>query len=195
MGWQTAFFFKPQVVPGGDFLSSFVSLCLCLCPWLAAPLCPCRAGLVLSLSPSLPPPGTRCVKASSGCHSGPFLGSTGLRVLQPPTAPGPLQPGSCAQRPATGTLLRHPHKGSGGRTQCPLMVFSLSQRRVLKKTTASVLPRGEAGKGKEGALQWSLVSSLINQLQEECGQKPWRAGESTRYTKLWVHLAESHSRA
>lgn len=48
--------------------------------------------LALTLPPSLPPPGTRCVKASSGCHSGPFLGSTGLRVLQPPAAPGPLQP-------------------------------------------------------------------------------------------------------
>lgn len=91
----------------------FLSVSVFVPGWQPPLPLPCSQALARVLSlfpPSLPLPGTRCVKASAGCHSTPFLGSTGLRVLQPPTALGPLQPRSYAQRLATERVCCDTHK-------------------------------------------------------------------------------------
>lgn len=119
---------------------------------------------------SFPPPGCRCVKPSSGCHSVPFVGSTGLRVLQPPTAPGPLQP----RRLCSKDTLRS--KAAGGPGVCfdthkrapedapnALGWFPPTPEMVPWRKPISTCPiRGRAGKeGQDRALQHSLAGKLI----------------------------------
>lgn len=139
-----AVFSKPQVVTRGVLsLSLFVSLWLCLCPWMAAPLCPCH---------SFPPSGSQGGKASSGCHSGPFVGSPGLSVSQPP--PPSLRPSvalEAASKAGCEVCFDTHKRAASGSTKRPGMV-SPSRRGGSKEKTNQLhlpVPRGGGKLGEQ----------------------------------------------
>lgn len=193
MGWQATFFFKPQVVPGGDFLFLCFSRSLSL-SLAGSPLCPCRAHTLsraqaLSLSPLPPSPwhpvceglGWLSLHSLSGLHR--------PQGITTPHCPGPSAASKLCSKTGHRESAVTPTKGLWlwRMHQMPSVVFHLPQRWFLKETTSPVLQWAGAGKVKEPSSS-PLASSLIHQLQQERGQKTWHVGDSTQDTKLWVSL-------
>lgn len=92
-----------------------------------------------------PPSGSQGGKASSGCHSGPFVGSPGLRVSQPPPpSPRPSVALEAASKARCEVCFDTHKRAARGSSKRPGMV-SPSQRGGSKEKTSRLhlpVPRG-----------------------------------------------------